>query len=135
MLARVQFATIATFATIASLAACGSSSTGSVDAAVQIDAAPQTVKEVVCPANVQLTVDAPDTDFVYVLTPAAGQIPVGGIVKFTMHANHNVVPNTAMSDPGLTVNFNATTCLQFTHAGAFAFHCGPHSFTSTITVQ
>jgi plastocyanin len=124
----------ASIAVLAPLAACGSSSPAAADAAAA-DAAPPTVNEVTCPATVPLTVDAPDAMLAYVLTPTQATIPVGGIVKFTMHATHNVVPNTDLSDPGLTVGFNATKCLQFTKAGSFGFHCGPHSFTATITVQ
>lgn len=120
-------------------AACGSSDkpgTGPVDAAVRVDAAPPTVLEVTpCPATVALTVDAPDVDLVYTYAPTTPIISVGATVKFTMHSSHNVVPNVSMSDPGLEVGFNQTKCLMFTKAGAFGFHCAPHSFAGTITVQ
>jgi plastocyanin len=39
------------------------------------------------------------------------------------------------SDSGLHVNFNETKCLKFTKQGTFGFHCGPHGFLGTITVQ
>src|ERR1051325_4447858 len=49
------------------------------------DASPPTVLAVVCPATVPLTVDAPDTLLMFVLTPGSGMIALNGVVKFTMH--------------------------------------------------
>jgi plastocyanin len=40
-----------------------------------------------------------------------------------------------MSDTGLNVGFGETKCLKFTKQGAFGFHCQPHSFTGTVTVN
>jgi len=88
---------------------------------------------VTCPATPAASISANDNMLVY--TPSTASINVGQIVKFTMPSMHNVVPNATMSDPGLVVNFNTTTCLMFTHAGTFGFHCGPHGFMGTITVQ
>lgn len=117
------------------LAACSDSGSNSPDAAKPVDAIPATVIEEMCPATVPLTVDVPDGSLSYKFTPATPQISIGGIVKFTTHLEHNVVPNLTMSDPGLVVDFNKTKCLRFTHSGTFSFHCGPHSFVGTITVQ
>ena len=44
-------------------------------------------------------------------------------------------PNTTMSDPGLNVGFGATKCLRFTAPGTFGFHCTPHGFAGTVTVN
>jgi plastocyanin len=118
------------------LAACSDSGSKNPDAAKQIDAAAATVMAVTCPATVPLTVDAPDDMLKYVYTPENAPISVGGIVKFTMHTQHNVLPNPIGStDSGLKVNFNETKCLMFTKAGTFGFLCGPHQFVGTITVQ
>jgi plastocyanin len=98
---------------------------------------PPTVLTVTCPAAVPLTVDAPDSGMRYVLTPASGQINVGGIARFSMHKDHNVIPSrtSAMTDPGLNVSFNETKCLMFTRTGTFKFECSPHGFVGTIVVQ
>ena len=117
-------------------AACGGSGSNSPDASGQSDAAAATVMAVTCPATVPLTVDAPDTDLRFVFTPSNSPLPVGSIVKFTMHNDHNVAPSlTGPTDPGLMVNFNETKCLMFTHTGTFGFRCVPHGFTGTITIQ
>jgi plastocyanin len=117
------------------LAACSDSSSSTPDAASPgADAAAATVKAVTCPATPAASVTATDgTDTTY--SPKMVTISLGQIVKFTMPSTHNVVPNPTMSDPGLVVNFNATTCLMFTQTGTFGFHCGPHSFVGTVTVQ
>ncbi len=111
------------------LAACGSSSS-SKDAPMQ---ASQTVNQVTCPATPAGTVTTTDATFAF--NPNAVTISQNGIVKFTMSSIHDVVPNTTGSDPGLNVGFNTTACLQFTAKGTFGFHCGPHGFTGTITVN
>ncbi len=112
------------------LAACGSDSTKKTDAPMQ---ASQTVNQVNCPATPDATVTTTDATFSY--SPNAVTINQNGIVKFTMSAIHDVVPNSTGSDPGLNVGFNTTACLQFTAKGTFGFHCGPHGFTGTITVN
>ncbi|MCX5743818.1 MAG: plastocyanin/azurin family copper-binding protein [Proteobacteria bacterium] len=68
-------------------------------------------------------------------TPNAQTIAVGGAVKFTMPGAHNVVPDPTGSDAGLKVDFTETKCLKFTAAGTYGFHCGPHAFKGTITVN
>jgi len=119
------------------LAACGDS--GSTPDAAQSDAPGASVVAVTCPATVPLTVDAPDgQSSMFTFAPSATTtVPLGGIVKFTMHAEHNVVPDSAAAktDPGLKVNQNETKCLQFTQAGTFGFICGIHTFKGTITVM
>jgi plastocyanin len=67
--------------------------------------------------------------------PSAVSIAVGQIVKFTMPGSHDVEPNRAMSDPGLSVGFGETKCLMFSRTGTFGFHCGPHQFIGTVVVQ
>jgi plastocyanin len=111
------------------------------DAAPQMDAsptdastAPTTVVAVTCPATPAKAITALDSnDKTYM--PSSVSITVGQIVKFTMPSSHDVEPNPAMSDPGLTVGFGQTKCLMFNHTGTFGFHCGPHQFTGTVVVQ
>jgi len=125
MLVRTSLALLIT------LAACGDSSPNTPDAARPVDAAPPTVT---CPGGTVPTITATDgIDTTY--SPSALSISVGQIVKFTMPSTHNVVPNPTMSDPGLVVGLSATKCLMFSKAGIFGFHCGPHSFVGTVTVQ
>jgi plastocyanin len=124
----------ASLALLITLAACSSSSSSNTpDAAKPIDAPPPTVMEVTCPATPAASITAVDDTFAFM--PSAVSINVGQVVKFTMPGTHNVVPNPTMSDPGLNVKLGATTCLMFTHAGMFGFHCEPHGFPGTVTVQ
>jgi plastocyanin len=116
------------------LTACSDSGSSTVDAPKQIDAAPATVMTVTCPATPAASITASDADDTTYM-PKTATISVDQIVKFTMPLTHNVVPNSTMSDPGLVVNFNATTCLKFTRTGTFGFHCAPHGFSGTITVN
>lgn len=69
-----------------------------------------------------------------VFMPMATTISVGDVVKFVMPGIHDVVPNTGV-DAGLSVGLGDTKCLKFSTAGTFAFHCGPHGFPGTITVN
>jgi plastocyanin len=123
----------ASLALLIMLAACSSSNSKAPDAAPPIDAAPPTVMAVTCPGGTVPTVTTDDNTFAF--TPSSTTISLGQIVKFTTSLTHNVVPNPTASDPGLVVDFNKTKCLQFTHAGTFGFHCAPHGFAGTITVQ
>ncbi len=115
------------------LAACGGSDSKTPDAGKTPDAAgAATVSAVTpCPATPDATVMT--SGFAY--SPMATTINMGQVVKFVMPAEHNVVPNTTMSDPGLMVNFSETKCLRFTQTGTFGFHCAPHGFTGTVTVN
>lgn len=114
--------------------ACGSSNNTQADAKVFKDApGGATVMSVTCPATPAATITTSNTAFVY--SPNAATITQGQVVKFVMSSTHNVVPNASSSDSGLNVDFGATTCLMFTHTGTFGFHCAPHGFMGTVTVQ
>jgi plastocyanin len=121
-----------------SLAACSDSGSTAADAR-QSDGPGGSVVAVTCPATVPLTVDAADgQSSTFTLTPpGTTPVPLGGIVKFTMHAEHNVVPDpaAAKTDAGLKVNQNETKCLQFTQTGTFGFMCSIHGFKASITVM
>jgi len=116
------------------LVACSDSKNKAVDAPKSIDAAPPTVVGVTCPATPAGTIITTDAVFMY--QPTSVSINVGQVVKFTMSATHNVVPDTTdSSDSGLNVDFSATKCLMFTSPGTFHFHCAPHSFEGSVTVN
>ena len=100
------------------------------------DAAPPSVKALMsCPPGMMPTVmtsDTNDTSF----TPPSTTISTHGIVKFVMSSLHNVAPNPIKpTDPGLSVGFGQTACLQFDKAGSFSFMCSAHGFVGTIVVQ
>jgi plastocyanin len=123
---------------ILALAACGGGGTSvdasHIDTPPPIDAPPPTVFKVNCPATPDATIGTTDAlPFAYM--PPSATIPVNGVVQFVMPAIHDVEPNAMMSDTGLHAPFNATTCLMFTKQGMFGFHCGPHLFQGSITVQ
>jgi plastocyanin len=128
MLTRLSLALMLT------LAACSDSGSNTPDAPKQIDAAAATVMAVTCPASPAAMVTASDGDNTKFM-PSSVTISVNGIVEFIMPHTHNVAPNTTMSDPGLVVDYNTTKCLMFTNTGTFGFHCVPHGFSGTITVQ
>jgi plastocyanin len=67
--------------------------------------------------------------------PSTATINVGDVIKFDNGPSHSIVPATG-GDNGFRVGFGASTCLQFTAAGSFAFRCNPHTqMTGTITVN
>jgi plastocyanin len=120
------------------LAACGGSDNTSIDApAGQHDAPPTaSVQTVTCPATPAATVMTSG----FMFAPMTTTITQGQVVQFVMPSTHDVVPghvpaDSALSDPGLTVNFSETKCLMFTQSGMYGFHCGPHSFNGTIVVN
>ena len=120
---------------LVAIAACGGDDgmTTTIDAR-SVDAVPNKVMEIGCPASPDgnVTTNAGGTAYV----PMQTTISVNGIVRFMMPADHNVVPNTlTTTDPGLSVPFNTTKCLRFTTAGTYGFNCGPHGFAGTIVVQ
>ncbi|MDB4954512.1 MAG: hypothetical protein JWO36_2081 [Myxococcales bacterium] len=120
------------------LGACGSSNNTTADAPRAIDGPPPTIVEVTCPATPAATVTTSDAAFAY--TPAMTTITQGQVVKFTMSGSHNVVPGHAAADStktdsGMNVGFGAMKCLMFTQTGTYGFHCLPHQFNGTITVQ
>jgi hypothetical protein len=136
---------------IVALAACGEDNKKTPDAAKTVDAKPidaaidakvidappdaqAFVLAVTCPATPLGPITTTAAEFKY--TPSTLTVPLNGIVRFTMSANHDVRPSLTMStDSGLRVLFGQDKCLQFTTAGAFNFFCGPHGFTGTITVN
>ena len=106
------------------------------DAAVQIDSAPPSVRTVTCPPGTVPTVTTTGPAESAMYMPISVAISRGGVVKFTMPPEHNVAPNPIRpSDPGLTVGFGATACLEFDKAGTFSFICTVHSFAGMVTVQ
>ena len=141
---------------IALLVACNGGNSGQKDAPTQqhdakvadakvfMDARPPDAPQHVlvvspCPANPDATVTATST-LPYSYVQQTTTISVNQIVQFTMPAIHDVVPghapaDTSIADPGMLVNFGATTCLKFTVAGTYGFHCSPHLFNGTIIVQ
>jgi plastocyanin len=118
------------------LAGCGSSDNSTADAPKVIDSASATVQMVTCPATPAATVMT--SGFMY--APVTTTINQGQVVKFVMPSDHNVAPghhvsDSTLIDPGLNVDFGATTCLMFTQSGMYGFHCTTHSFDGTIDVQ
>lgn len=98
------------------LCACGTSSSD------------DTVKSVDCAtASPALTVTTSGNSY----SPSSGSIAAGGVVKWTMPAQHNVSSSTG----GLAVDFGATACLQFSKAGEYDYLCTAHGFTGKIIVQ
>lgn len=143
-------------AALALLAACSTSSNNDkkdappqqrdapkpIDAKIFLDAPPPDaavrVVTVTCPTTPAATFTTTDGSFQF--SPTSATIAVNAIVKFTMSSSHSVAPghspaDTTIADPGLAVTFAATKCLQFTAAGSYGFHCFPHNFNGTITVQ
>jgi plastocyanin len=118
------------------LAACGGSGSGTPDASSTGDAGPPSVRTVTCPPGVVPTITTMGSAEAGKYTPMSVTISAGGIVKFTMPAEHNVAPNVLKStDPGLKVDFGATACLEFDKAGTFNFFCSAHMFPGFVTVQ
>jgi plastocyanin len=104
-----------------------------VDAAPDAPPAPAAVVAVPCPATPAGSITATNNRDAYV--PDSVTITVNQVVKFTMPSDHNVTPDSTMSDPGLRVDYSETKCLMFTRTGTFGFHCVPHLFTGTVIVQ
>ena len=113
------------------LAACSSNS--STPPMIDAPAGATTVQTVSC-AGVTPSATIMTTDTTFAYSPTSATITQGQVVQFTMSTMHDVVPNTG-GDPGLTAPFNATTCLKFTSPGTFKFHCMPHGFQGTVTVN
>lgn len=85
-----------------------------------------------CPAFVDATVmDSPST-----FVPPMSTVPIGGIVKFEITAEHYVIPNPGgNTDPAFMVSRGETKCFRFGVTGTYTFVCGVHGFVGTITVQ
>ena len=97
------------------------------ETSIRTDAANTIVKTVDCDA-VTPTVTVMTLGLAYDPTPTS--VPVGGIVKFVLPAQHNVTSATS----GLFVPFGATMCLQFPEVGTYDFHCERHNFSGQVTV-
>jgi len=69
--------------------------------------------------------------------PSTMTISKDQVIKFVSGSTHNVVPDTAPTDTGLSIPaVGATGCLKFTATGSFKFKCQPHpSMKGTITVN
>lgn len=128
---------LASLTLLTALTACGGDSGPTpIDAAGQADAGPPSVRSVTCPPGTLPTVTTIGRDTNAVYSPMSVTVSVGGIVKFTMPLDHNVIPNPIRStDAGLRVDFGATTCLEFDKAGTFGFMCAAHGFAGTVVVQ
>ncbi len=106
----------------------------SPDAASNVDAPPATtrVMEVTCPTTPDKSIQTMNFAF----SPNAVTIPVGGVVKFTLEAQHNLGPLAPTTDAALSAGFGATKCFKFSAADAYHYKCVMHpSMTGTITVQ
>ncbi|HEY4244588.1 MAG TPA: hypothetical protein VGM88_32465 [Kofleriaceae bacterium] len=105
-----------------------------------IDAAPHATGMVVtCPANgVVYTLSIANMAYTY--QDAGGHnvtnhdVNVNDIIHVVTESIHDVSPDQG-NDPNLHVDFSLDTCLQFTGAGVFDFHCSIHGFTGSITVN
>jgi plastocyanin len=100
-----------------------------------MDAPGPSVVAVSCTGGIAPVATIMTADGTFAYSPNAVTIMQGQVVEFMMSGTHNVVPNTSSSDPGLMVDFGATKCLQFTKTGTFGFHCMPHGFMGTVTVN
>lgn len=116
------------------LAACetgGGGQTVTVDAPPDVPPIP-VVELSSCPPTVANTIVDSPTMFI----PKTVTIPVGDVVKFTITAEHFVIPNTlTTTDDALRIGRGQTKCFRFNVPGVYGFLCGVHSFTGTITVQ
>lgn len=112
------------------LVACSAGS----DSPPPVDAAPPipVVALSSCPTFVDATVvDSPAT-----FVPAMSNVPVPGIVKFTINAEHFVIPHvTKPTDPALMVSRGETKCFRFEVAGTYNFVCGVHGFVGQIIAE
>lgn len=84
-----------------------------------------------CPATVDATIADSPTMFV----PSMVTIPKPGFVKFTINAEHFVIPHQTLStDAALDVPRGQTKCLRFNASGEYNFVCGVHGFVGKIIV-
>ena len=114
------------------LGGCGDDGGGGDDQP-DIDAGAEAVESVSCTgATIAQTIT---TDgFAY--SPVDSTISVGEIVQFSPLATHDVQSGNPGSPDGLfTVGLGGTGCFQFNEAGDYPFHCGPHQFAGSLTVE
>ncbi len=109
--------------------ACGSSSEETPDAAPDGSGSGGKAAEVIqCPATVTKEI---------VTNQASGYVPnaltvtAGTVVRFKMHAEHDVRSRQKL----FMVGYGATECVRFNTVGSYVFDCVAHSFSGTITVQ
>jgi plastocyanin len=127
-----------TLALLTPLAGCGSETpSGPADAAPGDGggSGAANVMAVTCPSTVPLTVSAGNADMMFNYTPSNAPIPVGSVVKFVMGTIHTVEADVRGSDPAINVGLGQTRCLKFNKTGTFGFHCQPHGFPGTVTIQ
>jgi plastocyanin len=116
---------------VAVLSACTGGSETPIDATPDSPPVP-VVALSSCPAIVDATIIDTPTAFI----PKVTETRVGVIVKFSITAEHFVMPNTlTTTDPALMVSRGQTQCFKFNVAGSYGFLCGVHGFTGTITVN
>jgi plastocyanin len=113
-------------------AACEAGGSSSMPVDASPDAPIPVVELASCPMLVAATIIDSPTMFI----PKAVTIPAGEVVKFTITAEHFVLPNTlTTTDPALNIGRGQTKCFEFNVPGTYGFLCGVHSFTGTITVM
>lgn len=113
-------------------AACGGGGGSPPDAASTADA---DTRKVIPLESCSLAVDATVMDSASAFVPTSTTVPLNGIVKFVMTAEHTLIPNPlTTTDPALVAGRGQTRCFQFKAAGTYGFACGVHGFAGTITV-
>ena len=118
------------------LAACGGGGDDApADSPTGTDSSASNIMVVTPCTGETATVTADPSDSATTYMPASTTVAVGQIVKFDLPNAHNVAPNTAADDDGLSVGFGQTKCLKFTAAGTYKFKCTPHGFVGTIVVN
>jgi plastocyanin len=117
---------------VLALAACTSDPAPSVDAPSSTSIATVDCATVTPAATVTTTMMATPESDQYM--PKMSTITMGGVVKFVMPNAHNVAANTG-TDAAVSVGFGETKCLRFTMPGTYNFHCVPHGFQGSVTVN
>jgi plastocyanin len=118
------------------LSACGGGGGGDDDdVPADSNDTPATVMTVTCDGTEAAEIESTGG---FRFSPNAVTIQKDQVVKFISGSNHNVIPGSAPTDPGLKIPaFGATGCLKFTATGQFNFVCQPHSSSmkGTVTVN
>jgi plastocyanin len=115
------------------LFACGGGG-GTADDVQDPDAAESAdVQEVSCTGA---TIAATFTTSGFAYSPMSDTIAVGEIVQFMPGSGHDVASGNPGSPDGLfSVGLAGNGCFQFNTAGTYPFHCTPHQFAGSLTVQ
>ena len=116
------------------LGACGGGDDGgSGDDGQSPDAEVSSVTEVDC-ASATIAQTITTSGFAY--SPSSATISAGEVVEFTPQAGHDVQSGNPGSPDGLfTVSLAGQGCFRFDDPGTYPFHCGPHQFAGSLTVQ